>query len=43
MDLRLIDFDSPDEIREFEKGRFEVFEVGPVARAGNVRARLEVV
>jgi hypothetical protein len=29
MDLRLIDFDSPTEIREFEKGRFEVYEVGP--------------
>jgi hypothetical protein len=30
MDLRLIDFDSPSEVREFEKGRFEVFEVGPM-------------
>ena len=30
MDLRLIDFDSPSEIREFEKGRFEVYEVGPM-------------
>src|SRR4029453_12674311 len=29
MDLRRIDFDSPTEIREFEKGRFEVYEVGP--------------
>ncbi len=29
MDLRLTDFDSPTEIREFEKGRFEVYEVGP--------------
>jgi hypothetical protein len=28
MDLRLIDRDSPSEIREFEKGRFEVYEVG---------------
>ena len=30
MDLRLIDFNSPNEIREFEKGRFEVYEVGPM-------------
>jgi mannose-6-phosphate isomerase-like protein (cupin superfamily) len=30
MDLRLIDFDSPTEVREFERGRFEVFEVGPM-------------
>jgi hypothetical protein len=28
MDLRLIDCDTPSEIREFEKGRFEVYEVG---------------
>jgi hypothetical protein len=30
MDLRLIDFDSPSEVREFEKCRFEVYEVGPM-------------
>lgn len=30
MDLRLIDFDSPSEIRAFDKGRFEVYEVGPM-------------
>ena len=30
MDLRVIDFDSPNEIREFEKGRLEVYEVGPM-------------
>src|SRR3954449_5272936 len=30
MDLTLIDFDSPTEVREFEKGRFEVYEVGPM-------------
>jgi hypothetical protein len=30
MDLRLIDFDSPTEVRTFEKGRFEVYEVGPM-------------
>ena len=30
MDLQLIDFDSPSETREFEKGRFEVYEVGPM-------------
>ena len=29
MDLSLIDFDSPAEMREFEKGRFELYRVGP--------------
>ena len=28
MDLTLIDFDSPTEVRDFDKGRFEVFQVG---------------
>jgi quercetin dioxygenase-like cupin family protein len=30
MDLTLIDFDSPTEVREFDKGRFEVYRVGPM-------------
>jgi quercetin dioxygenase-like cupin family protein len=30
MDLTLIDFDSPTETRTFEKGRFEVYVVGPM-------------
>ena len=30
MDLTLINFDDPTETRTFEKGRFEVYEVGPV-------------
>jgi quercetin dioxygenase-like cupin family protein len=30
MDLTLINLDSPTETRSFEKGRFEVFEVGPM-------------
>jgi hypothetical protein len=30
MDLTLIDFDHPAEVRTFEKGRFEVYEVGPM-------------
>ena len=30
MDLTLIDFDSPTEVREFDKGRFEVYQVGPM-------------
>jgi quercetin dioxygenase-like cupin family protein len=30
MDLTLIDLDSPTELREFEKGRFEVYRVGPM-------------
>jgi hypothetical protein len=30
LDLRLINFDSPSEVREFDKGRFEVYEVGPM-------------
>jgi quercetin dioxygenase-like cupin family protein len=30
MDLTLIDFDSPTETRTFEKGRFEVYAVGPM-------------
>jgi quercetin dioxygenase-like cupin family protein len=29
MDLQLINFDSPSETREFEKGRFELYRVGP--------------
>jgi quercetin dioxygenase-like cupin family protein len=29
MDLTLIPFDRPSETRIFEKGRFEVYEVGP--------------
>src|SRR4029453_17957664 len=40
MDLRLTDFDSPSEIREFEKGRFEVFEVGPMV-LGRATRRLD--
>ena len=30
MDLTLIAFDSPTEVRTFEKGRFEVYRVGPM-------------
>ncbi len=30
MDLQLIGLDSPSEVREFPKGRFEVFQVGPM-------------
>jgi quercetin dioxygenase-like cupin family protein len=30
MDLTLIDLDSPTEVREFDKGRFEVYRVGPM-------------
>jgi len=30
MDLTLINFDSPAETRTFEKGRFDVYEVGPM-------------
>jgi quercetin dioxygenase-like cupin family protein len=29
MDLELINFDSPTEVRTFEKGRFELYRVGP--------------
>jgi quercetin dioxygenase-like cupin family protein len=29
MDLELVNFDNPTEVREFEKGRFELYEVGP--------------
>jgi quercetin dioxygenase-like cupin family protein len=29
MDLQLINFDDPSETREFEKGRFELYRVGP--------------
>ena len=28
-DLELINFDNPTEVRTFEKGRFELYEVGP--------------
>ena len=30
MDLTLINFDEPTETREFEKGRFETYRVGPM-------------
>jgi hypothetical protein len=30
MDLALLNLDSPVEVREFEKGRFEVYAVGPM-------------
>jgi quercetin dioxygenase-like cupin family protein len=30
MDLRLVNFDDPTEVRTFEKGRFEVYSVGPM-------------
>ena len=30
MDLTLIPFDEPTDIRSFEKGRFEVYAVGPM-------------
>jgi len=30
VDLTLINLESPTETREFEKGRFELFEVGPM-------------
>jgi quercetin dioxygenase-like cupin family protein len=30
MDLELINFDSPADVRNFEKGRFEVYRVGPM-------------
>lgn len=29
MDLDLVNFDQPSETRSFEKGRFEVYQVGP--------------
>ena len=29
MDLELINFDNPSEVRTFEKGRFELYSVGP--------------
>jgi quercetin dioxygenase-like cupin family protein len=30
MDLTLISFDEPDEVRTFENGRFETYAVGPM-------------
>ena len=30
LDLQLVAFDSPSEVREFDKGRFEVYRVGPL-------------
>ncbi|MBI5106893.1 MAG: cupin domain-containing protein [Solirubrobacterales bacterium] len=30
MDLTLVPLDEPTEVREFEKGRFELYEVGPM-------------
>ena len=29
MDLELVNFDNPTEVRTFAKGRFELYEVGP--------------
>ena len=31
MDLELVNFDHPAEVRTFEKGKFELFRVGPAA------------
>jgi quercetin dioxygenase-like cupin family protein len=31
MDLELVNFDHPTEVRTFEKGKFELFRVGPTA------------
>jgi len=30
LDLQLVDFDQPSETREFAKGRFDVYRVGPM-------------
>jgi hypothetical protein len=30
MDLQLVNFDNPTEIRTFERGRFELYRVGPM-------------
>jgi hypothetical protein len=30
VDLELVDFDEPSETRQFKKGRFELYRVGPV-------------
>ena len=30
MDLSLVNFDDPAEVREFDKGRFELYTVGPM-------------
>jgi quercetin dioxygenase-like cupin family protein len=30
MDLALVNFEAPTEVRTFEKGRFELYEVGPM-------------
>jgi quercetin dioxygenase-like cupin family protein len=30
VDLTLVNLDSPDELRTFEKGRFEVYRIGPL-------------
>jgi quercetin dioxygenase-like cupin family protein len=30
MDLELVNFDNPREVRTFEKGTFELYEVGPM-------------
>ena len=30
MDLTLINLESPTEVREFDKGKFELFQVGPM-------------
>ena len=29
MDLQLVNFDDPSEVRTFEKGKFELYKVGP--------------
>lgn len=34
MDLELVNLDAPSETREFEKGRFELYRVGPVILGG---------
>jgi hypothetical protein len=34
MDLELINFDGPAEVRTFEEGRFELYRVGPMTLGG---------
>ena len=39
MDLELIKFDEPSETRHFEKGRFDVYRVGPAVLGGPPTSR----
>jgi hypothetical protein len=43
VDLELVNFDDPSETRPFEKGRFDLYRIGPMTLGRAIRAGLAVV